>query len=128
MQLAPAGPGGQPAHGIFELSFGAPGKSRALSTPNNLIVTGTKGWLSIAIDISADGIVLKVETHRQGEDGGPESVEKFEEQAKGVERELEQFVNLLQGKDAGYGRLEGALADVAFIESALQSSGKQVPL
>jgi len=84
--------------------------------------------LSIAIDLSGDGIVLKVEIHRQGEDGGPESVEKFEERMQGVERELEHFVDLLQGKDAGYGHLEGALADVAFIESALKSSGRQVPL
>jgi len=43
VQLAPAGPDRQLAHGIFELSFGAPGGSRALSASNATIVTGTRG-------------------------------------------------------------------------------------
>lgn len=53
----------------------------------------------------------------------------FEERSQGVERELEHFVRLVSGeKDGGYGTLEGALSDVAFIEAGLTSEGKPIQL
>jgi len=135
VQLAPTSPNAQPAHGIFELSFGAPAESRASGTaisssaPNGTVVTGTKGWLAIT-SAKKDGVsVYNVEIHGTAEEGGAEHVETFQEPVQGVERELEHFFNLVSGKgDAGFGKLENALGDVAFIESALNSGGKQVEL
>lgn len=121
-------PNSPPAHGIFELSFGAPAPSRTEPSVNGagVIITGTKGWLSISGFKSAEGKPWnRVEVHVNGVD----APEVFESRSQGVEREVENFVKLVRGEgDSGFGTLEGTLSDVAFIESALNSNGKPATL
>lgn len=117
-----------PAHGIFELSFGAPSSARSETALNGhgVIVTGTKGFLALNNVKKDDGnTYFRVETTVNG----VAEPEVFESRTQGVEREVENFVKLVSdGKDTGFGTLEGTLSDVAFIEAALTSQGKPVEL
>lgn len=128
VSLAPTNTTSPPAHGIFELSFGAPAPSRTEASVNGagITVTGTKGWLSITSAKNSEGKpVNRVEVHVNG----VETPEVFESRSQGVEREIENFVKLVRGEgDSGFGTLEGTLRDVAFIETALNSNGKPTTL
>lgn len=112
------------AHGIVELSFGAPLPSRAAVDGQGLIITGTSGWINIYNFNKESERYIKVELYEEGKEK-----QEFEDKVQGVEREVENFVKLVAGKgDSGFGIPEGALSDVSFIEAALNSQGKLVQL
>jgi predicted dehydrogenase len=134
VRLAPgpnASSNSKPAHGIFEVSFGAPDPSYS-KLPNGTTVTGTEGWLSITNTRKDGQPHIRVEVYENGHEVGSASSvpsQVIEEKNQGVDRELENFVRLVRGEgDAGSGTLDGALSDVAFIEAALHSEGKPVTL
>lgn len=120
-------------HGLIQLSFAHPTQSRPAS--ESIIVTGTEGWLSVSdITLPAsgkNGIRVKIKSIVKGDGKPDEELETIIDEPKsGVERELESFFMALGGGDdgLGLGDPKGALADVAFIQAALNSEGELVDL
>jgi predicted dehydrogenase len=107
------------SHGLFELSMGAPINSRSEDV---LKITGKDGWIDV-IDAEDYRVVL----HTTTKEGENEQV--FEFKSQGVEKELEYFVDTVNGgKGEGIGDPREALRDVAFIEAGLKSKGEKVDL
>ncbi|KAF8311609.1 NAD-binding protein [Clavulina sp. PMI_390] len=127
---APQSSSSTPAHGIFDMTFGAPDTNRIdpSVTGAYVLVTGTSGWLGIHKTTMEGGVRgMRVDVHVKGSD----KPEIFESRVQGVEREVENFLKLVKSsgkEDVGGGLLEGALSDVSFIESALTSDGKPLNL
>ncbi|EMD36780.1 hypothetical protein CERSUDRAFT_155077 [Gelatoporia subvermispora B] len=124
------------AHGLVELTWGAPTPSRSTRAFNGLTVTGTRGWLSInqvqVLDGGAPVGVLRttistLQTDADGRETG-ETEEVVDKRVMGVEAEIASFLDALAGTDDGLGAPRGALSDVAFIEAALKSNGAPVDL
>lgn len=121
------------AHGIFELSFGAPAPSRS---GNATVVTGTSGWLEIGgakvkegdSEVSVVRVTIKSVTKDKDGKEGEEKTEVIDEKARGVEAELVSFLEALKGNDDGLGDAKNALKDVAIIQAALNSNGALVDL
>ena len=132
----PAGAGAG-AHGLVELTWGAPVPSRVARANNALVFTGTRGWLEVSR--ASGNIVLALRT--VSADGTGERAEVAEEPAVGVKGELASSFRAVrrargvvvegdeeEGEGEGVGDPRGTLADVAFIEAALGSGGKPVDL
>ncbi|OCH90165.1 oxidoreductase family protein [Obba rivulosa] len=120
------------AHGLVELTWGAPTPSRAANAAGGLTVTGTKGWLAINQVQAGGGSVLRttvyqLQTDADGKEVG-ETEEVIEKRVMGVEVEIGSFLDAVAGTDDGIGSPRGALSDVAFIEAALNSNGAPVDL
>ncbi|KAL0945755.1 hypothetical protein HGRIS_012044 [Hohenbuehelia grisea] len=122
-------------HGTVEMTFASPTKSKAVA--DGITITGTDGWVSIAIVSPAAGsdapvIRTTITTVERDEDSLKEieKQEVTEEPMQGVAREIESFFAALAGKDdgLGLGDPENALQDVAFIEAALNSDGQVIDL
>ncbi|KAI0089447.1 oxidoreductase family protein [Irpex rosettiformis] len=121
------------AHGLIELTWGAPVPSRVEQAHSGITITGTEGWINIentALSNGTRGIRVSVYTVTKDEKGRDvgESKEVVEEESVGVNVEVARFVEAIDGKDDGYGKGVDALKDVAFIEAALNSNGKPVDL
>ncbi|KAI0634391.1 oxidoreductase family protein [Trametes polyzona] len=116
------------AHGLVELTWGAPTPSRASQAGNNITVTGTEGWLEIT---RAGGVMrIAVRTITRDKDGKPtgEAEEVIEEREVGIQREIESFLHAIDGTDDGLDAPRSTLVDVAFIQAALNSNGSPVDL
>ncbi|KAI0772972.1 oxidoreductase family protein [Trametes elegans] len=116
------------SHGLVELTWGAPTVTRASLAGNNLTVTGTEGWLEVT---RADGAIrVTVRTITRDKDGKAtgESEQVIEEKEVGIEREIESFLQAIDGSDDGVDHPRSTLVDVAFIEAALNSNGAPVDL
>ncbi|KAI9060054.1 oxidoreductase family protein [Trametes sanguinea] len=116
------------SHGLVELTWGAPTPSRSSEAGNNITVTGTEGWLSVTRANGAVRVVVKTIT--RDKDGKPtgETEEVIEEKEVGIRKEIEGFVQAIDGADDGVDDPRGTLVDVAFIEAALNSDGAPVDL
>ena len=116
------------AHGLVELTWGAPVPSRVAGAHNALSVTGTDGWL----DITRAGGAIRVAVHTAVRDGHGKQVGEKEEVLEvrevGVQGEIRSFLDALDGSDDGKDGPRGTLVDVAFIEAALNSDGAPVDL
>ena len=109
------------SQGVFELSMGAPVDSRG---EDAFKVTGKDGWIDV---INQSPGVYRVVLHTAGKEG--EDEESFEIKGEGVKKELEYFVDAVNGgKGEGIGNPREALRDVAFIEAGLGSKGEKVDL
>ncbi|KDQ06959.1 hypothetical protein BOTBODRAFT_60302 [Botryobasidium botryosum FD-172 SS1] len=107
-------------HGIWELSFGSPSSTRGAL--NATSITGTEGWIQIG-NTQKDGKThIKVDVHKGDE------TKTTVLPSCGVEKELEHFLELLGGRDEGFGEPRSVLKDVAFIEAALNSEGNLIKL
>jgi len=118
-------------HGMTEITFASPTRSCPVS--DQIIVTGTDGWLSVnptAVPNSAAYVIRTVIKSVVKLDHGAEE-EKEEiiaEPLRGVKAELASFFEAVNGSDDGLGDPKGALSDVAFIQAALNSAGQLVDL
>ncbi|KAI0708573.1 oxidoreductase family protein [Earliella scabrosa] len=125
------------AHGLIELSWGAPVQSRVTSSHDSISVTGTRGWLE-STRTPRGTIRVVVRTAARDAQGKPvwdeekgrwrEEEEVVEERSCGVEREIGSWLEAVEGREDGVDEPRGTLADVAFIEAALNSDGKPVDL
>ncbi|KAI0657622.1 oxidoreductase family protein [Cubamyces menziesii] len=117
------------SHGLVELTWGAPTASRASQAGNNITVTGTEGWLEVS---RANGVMrVSVKTTIRDKDGKPtgqEATEVIEENEVGIQKEIESFLQAIDGSDDGIDHPRGTLVDVAFIQAALNSNGAPVDL
>lgn len=114
------------SHGLFELGEGGPSSSR---TGKSFQVTGKDGW----IDVVAKGnkFVVDLWTVKRDEKGNviKEEKENYVFESDGIKKELEAFVEAVQGGEGGgLGDPREALRDVAFIEAGLKSKGEKVVL
>ncbi|KAF8169514.1 hypothetical protein BJ912DRAFT_1048320 [Pholiota molesta] len=120
-------------HGISEMTFASPTKSRPQA--ENFVITGNDGWLSVnqvnipGSDKPVIRIVVKSVVKAEGKPD-EEAEEIIDVPSQGVVAEQTSFFNALSGKDDGLnlGDPSAALADVAFIQAALNSNGKLVDL
>ncbi|KAG6919063.1 hypothetical protein DXG01_009316 [Tephrocybe rancida] len=114
-------------HGTAELTFAAPTKSRPVT--DGYVITGTQGWISVNFGSVVRVVVKSV---AKTEDGSveDEKEEVIEEPSRGVERELEAFFGVIEGKEGALaiGDPLEALRDVAFIQASLNSNGALVDL
>lgn len=112
------------SHGIFEVNFAAPVKSRFCSS---IKITGTKGWIEITTFSPEGKYGPHYKTRIFTEAGEPE---ELVHKSDGVEQEIKHFLSVLSGKkkDEGFGEPREALKDVALIEAALTSDGNPVAL
>lgn len=112
-------------HGSATLTWAHP--TQAKPTAEAFVVTGSNGWVSVN---QAGG---KWTVHvTSATTGTEEKVEEFVEEGRGVQVELAAFFAAIHA-GGGEGALEigdplEALRDVAFIEAALGSVGKEVDL
>lgn len=119
-------------HGILELTFAAPTPTRPIE--DGLVVTGTEGWLSVSQVERPGGkgtaLRVTIKALAQGDGKAMETETVIEEPTCGVLEELRSFCEALNGKDDGFGLGDphAALADVAFIQAALNSDGKLINL
>lgn len=120
------------AHGTFHMTFGAPhpGAGSALGG-SGLAIIGAEGWVSVTQTQVEGKSVNRVVLRRVkvGGKGEEEEVTKDFE-PRGVQIELESWLNAVDTKDdgLGFGDPRNALHDVAFIEAALKSNGRSVDL
>jgi predicted dehydrogenase len=116
-------------HGIIEISYASPTKS--LPAGDRLVITGTKGWLSVNV-VNKPGTTDKFirTVIKSVVVGRPEEEEVIEKPESGIEAEFASFFDAISGKDDGLGHGEpsSALHDVAFIQAALNSNGELVDL
>lgn len=120
------------SHGLIELTFGAPQKSRSVEAHNNITVTGDRGWLQSETDYSMKPPVIRtivnwVSKDNEGRDAGEEK-ETFNDEIIGVKSELVRFLKAIDGEDDGFGKPFDTLKDVAFIQAGLNSNGSPVDL
>lgn len=114
--------------GVFEMSFAMPSSGGVKGVTNGFAIVGSKGTLGVR---TANGNIILTLTVAPTKAGDEEKVETFEEKSCGVEIELKEFFADVQRggdclqEDVG---LLGAVGDVAFIEAALGSSGKELSL
>ncbi|KAH7102427.1 NAD(P)-binding protein [Auriculariales sp. MPI-PUGE-AT-0066] len=129
------------ATGVIELSFAAPQPSRSST---NITVTGTKGWVRIeGVKVDVEGVQkpavrvtirklvpapTDVDAHATKEE-----TQSWDELHVGVRNEFASFVAAVAKKpdsskigDMTVGEPRAMLRDVAFIQAALTSDGKQV--
>lgn len=124
---------GSDFHGILELTWASPTKSRP--TSDKFVVIGTDGWLSIN-EFSVAGAnapVLRVTIKSVVKvEGKPEeeTEEIIEEPMRGVQAELASFFDAINGESGvvGLGDPLAALRDVAIIQAGLNSGGEPVDL
>ncbi|CCL99375.1 uncharacterized protein FIBRA_01393 [Fibroporia radiculosa] len=124
------------AHGIVELTWGAPTASRSEKAFNGITITGTEGWLSVnqvkVIDGSrpVGGLRVTIRTVKRDQDGKEigETEEIIDKETDGVPNEIRFFINAILGSDNGLGSPAGALKDVAFIQAGLNSNGSPIDL
>ncbi|KAF9476098.1 NAD(P)-binding protein [Pholiota conissans] len=120
-------------HGISEMTFACPTKSRP--NADAFVITGNDGWVSVN-NVNIPGsdkpiirIVVKSVVKVEGQPE-QEAEETIDVPSQGVLAEQQSFFDALEGKDDGLnlGDPFAALADVAFIQAALNSNGKLVDL
>lgn len=107
------------------MTFAKPDLPEEARRPEGLFVTTLNG----AVHIIHEGrnYVVKV----FGANGSGVKTEERRSAEKGVEVELKEFVEAIEGKSEGKpdnGDVRGALWDVALIEALLTSEGKEVNL
>ncbi|KAJ6534672.1 oxidoreductase family protein [Mycena vulgaris] len=118
-------------HGIVELSFGFPTKTRPSS--DAFVITGTEGWMTVNFAaVEGTGSVVRIIIKRAVKvEGKPtEEVEEVVDiPQKGVEAEFASFFDAIAGKETlDLGNPLEALKDVAFIQAGLNSGGEMVDL
>ncbi|KAH9924981.1 oxidoreductase family protein [Epithele typhae] len=118
------------AHGLVELSWGAPVPSRAARAAGGIAVTDTDGWLEVGRAAGGDAVRCVARCAVRDARGrvAGETEEVVEAERAGVRREIASWLAAVRGEDDGINGPRGALADVAFIEAALNSGGKEVDL
>lgn len=121
------------AHGLVELTFGAPVPSRTTLAHSDITVTGATGWLSlekVASPATRGAMRLTVHTRVTDAQGRPTGEEETAEEfaVSGVSEEFRRFFAAVGGQDDGFGKPEDALKDVAFIQAALHSNGAPIDL
>jgi len=115
------------AHGIIEITFAAP--TPTFSEGNGFTISGSGGWLSVGDFPSADGSRSRgrIVIHRASAAKGSEPDEILLA-LRGVEVEVESFLEAVAGQDDGIQNPRNALQDVAFIQAALDSHGQSIDL
>ncbi|GAV99074.1 oxidoreductase family protein [Lentinula edodes] len=123
-------------HGIVEMTFASPTKS--IPAAENLVITGSKGWLACNTTSEGFKIVVKVVEEKESGKTGEEAEYKEREEIisfprKGVETELAAFFDAIGRQGTGESALDignprEALKDVAFIQAALNSEGNLIDL